>query len=162
MVEDRSFFLKVKMKFNSFPTWFVHLSKTSSVFQVSSLSESEESQDSSDSIGSSQKTHGILARRPSYRLVLMYQILCVLYYLMSLNGIIQSKLHQEGTCVCIRRHVLREIGLSQVILGVSPRTAVCEAGWQSGGVVWSEEEEEAQGVLQVLEGVNQSPGEGFS
>ena len=48
------------------------------------------------------------------------------------------------------------------ILGVSPRTAVCEAGWQSGGVVWSEEEEEAQGVLQVLEGVNQSPGEGFS
>nr|KAF6493638.1 activating transcription factor 1 [Rousettus aegyptiacus] len=34
---------------------------------VSSLSESEESQDSSDSIGSSQKAHGILARRPSYR-----------------------------------------------------------------------------------------------
>lgn len=33
--------------------------------QVSSLSESEESQDSSDSIGSSQKPHGILARRPS-------------------------------------------------------------------------------------------------
>ena len=70
MVEDRSFFLKVKMKFNSFPTWFVHLSKTSSVFQVSSLSESEESQDSSDSIGSSQKTHGILARHPSYRKIL--------------------------------------------------------------------------------------------
>ncbi|XP_020035502.2 cyclic AMP-dependent transcription factor ATF-1 isoform X2 [Castor canadensis] len=38
--------------------------------QVSSLSESEESQDSSDSIGSSQKTHGILARRPSYRKIL--------------------------------------------------------------------------------------------
>eukprot|EP00070_Physeter_catodon_P040253 XP_028347147.1 cyclic AMP-dependent transcription factor ATF-1 isoform X4 [Physeter catodon] len=37
---------------------------------VSSLSESEESQDSSDSIGSSQKTHGILARRPSYRKIL--------------------------------------------------------------------------------------------
>ncbi|KAL4701660.1 hypothetical protein H8959_015664 [Pygathrix nigripes] len=35
---------------------------------VSSLSESEESQDSSDSIGSSQKAHGILARRPSYRI----------------------------------------------------------------------------------------------
>ncbi|KAJ1061620.1 hypothetical protein K5549_002655 [Capra hircus] len=46
------------------------LSKTSSLFQVSSLSESEESQDSSDSIGSSQKTHGILARRPSYRKIL--------------------------------------------------------------------------------------------
>ena len=30
-----------------------------------------------------------------------------------------------------------------------------------GGVVWSKEEEEAQGVLQVLEGVNQSPGDGF-
>ncbi|XP_022375434.1 cyclic AMP-dependent transcription factor ATF-1 isoform X1 [Enhydra lutris kenyoni] len=41
-----------------------------SVFQVSSLSESEESQDSSDSIGSSQKAHGILARRPSYRKIL--------------------------------------------------------------------------------------------
>ena len=67
VAEDRSFFLKVKMKFNSFSTCFVHRSKTSSVFQVSSLSESEESQDSSDSIGSSQKTHGILARRPSYR-----------------------------------------------------------------------------------------------
>lgn len=38
--------------------------------QVSSLSESEESQDSSDSIGSSQKAHGILARRPSYRKIL--------------------------------------------------------------------------------------------
>ena len=38
--------------------------------QVSSLSESEESQDSSDSIGSSQKTHGILARHPSYRKIL--------------------------------------------------------------------------------------------
>uniref|UniRef100_G1Q5N7 KID domain-containing protein n=1 Tax=Myotis lucifugus TaxID=59463 RepID=G1Q5N7_MYOLU len=37
---------------------------------VSSLSESEESQDSSDSIGSSQKAHGILARRPSYRKIL--------------------------------------------------------------------------------------------
>ncbi|KFO33493.1 Cyclic AMP-responsive element-binding protein 1 [Fukomys damarensis] len=37
------------------------------VHTVSSLSESEESQDSSDSIGSSQKAHGILARRPSYR-----------------------------------------------------------------------------------------------
>ncbi|XP_037694380.1 cyclic AMP-dependent transcription factor ATF-1-like [Choloepus didactylus] len=37
---------------------------------ASSLSESEESQDSSDSIGSSQKTHGILARRPSYRKIL--------------------------------------------------------------------------------------------
>ncbi|XP_045685285.1 cyclic AMP-dependent transcription factor ATF-1 isoform X1 [Phyllostomus hastatus] len=37
---------------------------------VSSLSESEESQDSSDSIGSSQKVHGILARRPSYRKIL--------------------------------------------------------------------------------------------
>ena len=118
MVEDRFlFFFKVKIKFNSFPTWFVHLSKTSSLFQVSSLSESEESQDSSDSIGSSQKTHGILARRPSYRLVLMYQILCVLYYHMSLNGVMQSRLHQEGTCVYIRRHVLREIGLSQVMKG---------------------------------------------
>ncbi|XP_012966823.1 cyclic AMP-dependent transcription factor ATF-1 isoform X3 [Mesocricetus auratus] len=40
------------------------------VHQVSSLSESEESQDSSDSIGSSQKAHGILARRPSYRKIL--------------------------------------------------------------------------------------------
>ncbi|XP_004637867.2 cyclic AMP-dependent transcription factor ATF-1 [Octodon degus] len=40
------------------------------VQQVSSLSESEESQDSSDSIGSSQKAHGILARRPSYRKIL--------------------------------------------------------------------------------------------
>nr|KAF6372947.1 activating transcription factor 1 [Pipistrellus kuhlii] len=40
------------------------------LFQVSSLSESEESQDSSDSIGSSQKAHGILARRPSYRKIL--------------------------------------------------------------------------------------------
>lgn len=38
--------------------------------QVSSFSESEESQDSSDSIGSSQKAHGILARRPSYRKIL--------------------------------------------------------------------------------------------
>uniref|UniRef100_A0A8C6CZH4 KID domain-containing protein n=1 Tax=Moschus moschiferus TaxID=68415 RepID=A0A8C6CZH4_MOSMO len=38
--------------------------------QVSSLSESEESQDSSDSVGSSQKTHGILARCPSYRKIL--------------------------------------------------------------------------------------------
>ncbi|XP_071075005.1 cyclic AMP-dependent transcription factor ATF-1 isoform X1 [Dasypus novemcinctus] len=37
---------------------------------ASSLSESEESQDSSDSIGSSQKNHGILARRPSYRKIL--------------------------------------------------------------------------------------------
>ncbi|XP_037053260.1 cyclic AMP-dependent transcription factor ATF-1 isoform X9 [Peromyscus maniculatus bairdii] len=37
---------------------------------VSSFSESEESQDSSDSIGSSQKAHGILARRPSYRKIL--------------------------------------------------------------------------------------------
>ena len=101
--------------------------------QVSSLSESEESQDSSDSIGSSQKTHGILARRPSYRLVLMYQILCVLYYLMSLNGIIQSKLHQEGTCVCIRRHVLREIGLSQVMTGpcCCPKEEFRLTFWQS-------------------------------
>ncbi|XP_012934459.1 cyclic AMP-dependent transcription factor ATF-1 isoform X5 [Heterocephalus glaber] len=42
----------------------------SHVQTVSSLSESEESQDSSDSIGSSQKAHGILARRPSYRKIL--------------------------------------------------------------------------------------------
>ncbi|KAM4882352.1 cyclic AMP-dependent transcription factor ATF-1 isoform 2-T2 [Thomomys bottae] len=38
--------------------------------QTVCLSESEESQDSSDSIGSSQKAHGILARRPSYRKIL--------------------------------------------------------------------------------------------
>lgn len=31
-----------------------------------------------------------------------------------------------------------------------------------GGVTWSEEEEEAQGVLQVLKGVNSGPGENFS
>lgn len=44
------------------------------------------------------------------------------------------------------------------LLGVSLRTAVCEPAGSQGGVMWSEEEEEAQGVLQVLEGVNQSPG----
>ncbi|KAM9071280.1 cyclic AMP-dependent transcription factor ATF-1 isoform 6-T8 [Megaptera novaeangliae] len=38
--------------------------------QVPSLSESEASQDSSDSIGPSQKAHGTLARRPSYRKIL--------------------------------------------------------------------------------------------
>ncbi|XP_034858844.1 LOW QUALITY PROTEIN: cyclic AMP-dependent transcription factor ATF-1-like [Mirounga leonina] len=38
--------------------------------QASSLSESEESQDSSDRLGSSQKAHGILAWRPSYRICL--------------------------------------------------------------------------------------------
>ena len=44
------------------------------------------------------------------------------------------------------------------LLGVSLRTAVCEPAGSQGGVMWSEEKEEAQGVLQVLEGVNQSPG----
>ncbi|XP_042524720.1 cyclic AMP-dependent transcription factor ATF-1 isoform X2 [Dipodomys spectabilis] len=42
----------------------------SHIAQQVCLSESEESQDSSDSIGSSQKAHGILARRPSYRKIL--------------------------------------------------------------------------------------------